>query len=46
MKDECEQSVQQNVSSLRFREGEAPDLKASRLILEDVHRHRRDQGNS
>lgn len=32
----CEESVQYTLSTLRFWEGEAPDLKASRLILEDV----------
>ena len=42
VKEECEQSVQRTLSTLRFWEGEAPDLKASRLILEDVHRHTRD----
>ncbi|KAF1931342.1 uncharacterized protein M421DRAFT_56388 [Didymella exigua CBS 183.55] len=32
----CERSVQHTLSTLRFWEAEAPDLKASRLILEDV----------
>lgn len=32
----CERSVQHTLSTLRFWEAEAPDLKASRLILKDV----------
>lgn len=32
----CQESVQHTLSTLRFWEAEAPDLKASRLILEDV----------
>lgn len=34
--EQCDESVQHTLSTLRFWEGEAPDLKASRLILEDV----------
>lgn len=34
--ESCERSVQLTLSTLRFWEAEAPDLKASRLILEDV----------
>lgn len=32
----CHRSIQHTLSTLRFWEAEAPDLKASRLILEDV----------
>ncbi|KAJ4985190.1 vegetative cell wall protein gp1 [Stagonosporopsis vannaccii] len=32
----CERSIQHTLATLRFWEAEAPDLKASRLILEDV----------
>ena len=36
--EQCEESTQCTLSTLRFWEGEAPDLKASRLILEDISR--------
>lgn len=36
--EQCEESMQCTLSTLRFWEGEAPDLKASRLILEDISR--------
>jgi hypothetical protein len=36
--ESCERSVQHTLSTLRFWEAEAPDLKASRLILEDLSR--------
>jgi len=32
----CERNIQHTLATLRFWEAEAPDLKASRLILEDV----------
>lgn len=34
--ESCERSIQHTLATLRFWEAEAPDLKASRLILEDV----------
>ena len=34
--EQHEESVQSSLSTLRFWEIEAPDLKASRLILEDI----------
>lgn len=34
--ESCERSIQHTISTLRFWEFEAPDLQASRLILEDV----------
>ncbi|KAF2109813.1 hypothetical protein BDV96DRAFT_225381 [Lophiotrema nucula] len=34
--EQCEESVQVSMSTLRFWEDEAPDLKASRLILGDI----------
>ena len=37
--ESCERSVQHTLSTLRFWEAEAPDLKASRLILDDLSRH-------
>lgn len=40
--EQCEQSVQYTLSTLRFWEREAPDLKASRLVLENVLRHSRE----
>lgn len=41
----CERSVQHTLSTLRFWEAEAPDLKASRLILEDLGHHLRTHVN-
>lgn len=35
---QCEEAVQSSLSTLRYWEKEAPDLRASRLILEDVVR--------
>jgi hypothetical protein len=34
--ESCKQSIRHTLSTLRFWEAEAPDLKASRLILQDV----------
>lgn len=34
--EQYEKSVQSSLSTLRFWENEAPDLKASRLVLEDI----------
>lgn len=34
--EQCDLGVQQTVSTLRYWEDEAPDLKASRMILEDL----------
>ena len=34
--ESCKQSIRHTLSTLRFWETEAPDLKASRLILQDV----------
>ena len=39
--ESCARSVQYTLSTLRFWEAEAPDLKASRLILEDLSHHSR-----
>ena len=36
-KEQCENSVQSSIATLRFWEQEAPDLKASRQILEDMY---------
>lgn len=44
--DTCERSIQHTLSTLRFWEAEAPDLKASRLILEDLGRNLRTQVNT
>lgn len=37
--EQYEESIQSSISTLRYWECEAPDLKASRLILEDLARH-------
>lgn len=34
--EQCEEAVQMSLSTLRYWEKEAPDLRASRLILEDI----------
>jgi hypothetical protein len=34
--EQYEESVQSSLSTLRFWEDEAPDLRASRLVLEDI----------
>jgi hypothetical protein len=36
LRKECEQIVNLSISTLRYWEAEAPDLKASRQILEDI----------
>lgn len=36
LKKECEQIVKLSISTLRYWEAEAPDLKASRQVLEDI----------
>lgn len=41
--EQCEKSTQCTLSTLQFWEDEAPDLKASRLILEDVSRQLQSQ---
>lgn len=35
--EQFEQSVQSSIATLRFWEREAPDLKAARQMLEDIH---------
>lgn len=35
--EQCDESVFASIATLKFWEDEAPDLKASRQILEDVH---------
>lgn len=35
--DRCWESIQASIATLKFWEDEAPDLKASRQILEDIH---------
>lgn len=36
--EQCRESVRHTLSTLKYWEGEAPDLKASRIILEDLIR--------
>ncbi|KAF2448339.1 hypothetical protein P171DRAFT_353501 [Karstenula rhodostoma CBS 690.94] len=35
--EQCSESVQASIATLKFWEDEAPDLKASRQILQDIH---------
>ena len=35
--DQCDESIQASIATLKFWEDEAPDLKASRQILEDIY---------
>lgn len=44
--ESCERSVQHTLCTLRFWEAEAPDLKASRLILEDLSRWSHSRNNT
>ena len=39
LKNECQQSVNLSILTLRYWEAEAPDLKASRQMLEDILAH-------